>query len=61
MQGFGSVPDFIENASQYWAEDENTWATLFPQKQFGNLERVFMQKKGTEYVPVIATYIADDA
>lgn len=59
-KGFRSIADFIERIHNYY-NDEQDWRKLFPIAEDSNPDRVFKQKVGTEYVPVMASYIADDA
>lgn len=60
VQGFKGIADFIEKIHNYY-EDEQDWRKLFPIAEDSNPDRVFKQRVGTEYVPVMASYIADDA
>lgn len=59
-RGFRSVADFIEKIHNYY-EDEQDWRKLFPLSPDANPDRVFKQYTGTEFAPILATYIADDA
>lgn len=59
-RGFRGIADFIEKIHNYY-QDEQDWRKLFPLATDSNPDRVFKQKVGTEYVPIMASYIADDA
>ena len=60
QKGYNSIADFIRDAPNYWFDDE-AWKELFPLAPYENAERTFMQKIGDTYVPVMATYLAEDA
>lgn len=60
QKGYPSIADFIRDAPNYWYEDE-IWRELFPMNPYENPTRAFEQKVGDRYVPVMATYLADDA
>lgn len=60
QKGYNSIADFIREAPNYWY-DEEVWKTLFPLAPYENPTRAFEQKIGESYVPVLATYLSDDA
>lgn len=60
QKGYPSIADFIRDAPNYWY-DEEVWKELFPLNSYENPTRAFEQKIGDTYVPVMATYLADDA
>ena len=60
QKGYNSIADFIRDAPNYWYDDE-VWRELFPIAPYENPTRAFEQKIGETYVPVMATYLSDDA
>lgn len=60
QNGYATIADFIREAPNYWYDDE-VWRELFPLAPYENPTRAFEQRIGENYVPVMATYLADDA
>lgn len=60
QKGYNSLADFIREAPNYWYDDE-VWKELFPIAPYENPTRAFEQRIGDAYVPVMATYLSDDA
>lgn len=57
---YATLSEFIAEAPKYW-EDEKDWQKIFPLEDYENTQREFLQKRGNRYVPVLATYLSDDA
>lgn len=59
-KGVASLEDFFKRNPDYWFNEE-IWETLFPLEQYPNETRSFQQQIGQTYIPVMATYLADEA
>lgn len=60
LKGYTSLAEYIRIAPNYWFDDE-VWRQLFPLSAYENPTRAFEQKIGDTYVPVMATYLSDEA
>lgn len=57
---YGSLSDFFRLEPNYW-QDEKSWQTIYALASYENPTRTFAQMIGSESVPIMATYLADDA
>jgi len=54
------LEDFISINPKYWFDEEG-WKSIYKLSDFENPTRTFEQRIGDQYVPVMATYLSDDA
>lgn len=58
--GYGNLADFFREVPNYF-EDEREWKAVYDLAPFANPTRTFTQKIGNTNVPIMATYLSDDA
>ena len=59
-RGYASLEDWIAENPNYWF-DEEEWKTIYTLAPFENPARTFEQKIGERSVPIMATYLSDEA
>ena len=59
-RGYASLEDWIAEQPNYWF-DEEIWKTIYTMAPFENPARTFEQKIGNRSVPIMATYLSDEA
>lgn len=59
-RGYANLEDWLAEQPNYWF-DEEAWKTIYSLAPFENPARTFDQKIGERSVPIMATYIADEA
>ncbi len=59
-RGYASLEDWIAENPNYWF-DEEAWKTIYTLAPFENPARTFEQKIGERSVPIMATYLSDEA
>lgn len=59
-RGYASLEDWIEEQPNYWF-DEEKWKEIYTLAPFENPARTFEQKIGERSVPIMATYLSDEA
>lgn len=59
-RGYASLEEWIAEQPNYWF-DEEAWKTIYTLAPFENLARTFEQKIGERSVPIMATYLSDEA
>ncbi len=59
-RGYASLEDWIAEQPNYWF-DEEVWKSLYTLAPFENPARTFDQKIGERSVPIMATYLTDEA
>ncbi len=59
-RGYASLDDWIAEQPNYWF-DEEEWKSIYTLAPFENPARTFDQKIGERSVPIMATYLSDEA
>ena len=59
-RGYKSLEDWIAEQPNYWF-DEEAWKGIYTLAPFENPARTFEQKIGERSVPIMATYLSDEA
>ena len=59
-RGYKSLEDWIAEQPNYWF-DEEEWKSIYTLAPFENAARTFDQKIGERSVPIMATYLSDEA
>lgn len=59
-RGFSSLEDWLKVNPNYWYNEED-WKKIYNLAPVGNPTRTFEQRIGNEFVPIMATYLSDDA
>lgn len=59
-RGYASLEDWLAENPNYWF-DEEAWKSLYTLAPFENPARTFDQKIGERSVPIMATYLSDEA
>lgn len=59
-RGYASLEDWIAEQPNYWF-DEEAWKSIYTLAPFENPARTFEQKIGERSVPIMATYLSDEA
>ena len=59
-RGYASLEEWIAEQPNYWF-DEEAWKSLYTLAPFENPARTFEQKIGERSVPIMATYLSDEA
>lgn len=59
-RGYASLEDWIAEQPNYWF-DEEKWKEIYTLAPFENPARTFEQKIGDRSVPIMATYLSDEA
>lgn len=59
-RGYASLADWIAEQPNYWF-DEEAWKSIYTLAPFENPARTFEQKIGERSVPIMATYLSDEA
>ena len=59
-RGYASLEDWIAENPNYWF-DEEEWKSIYTLAPFENPARTFEQKIGERSVPIMATYLSDEA
>ncbi len=59
-RGYQSLADWLAEQPNYWF-DEEEWKSLYTLAPFENAARTFDQKIGERSVPIMATYLTDEA
>lgn len=59
-RGYRSLEDWIAEQPNYWF-DEEEWKSIYTLAPFENAARTFDQKVGERSVPIMATYLSDEA
>ena len=59
-RGYASLEDWIAEQPNYWF-DEEAWKDIYTLAPFENPARTFEQKIGERSVPIMATYLSDEA
>ena len=60
QNGYSSIEDFFRVNPNYWY-DEEAWKRIYDLPTISNPSRMFEQKIGNQTVPIMATYLSDDA
>lgn len=58
--GYETLGDHIAEAPNYWFDEEG-WKKIYDLAAFPNMGRTFSQRIGGRSVPVMATYLSDEA
>lgn len=59
-RGYSSLEDWIAEQPNYWYDEEG-WKSIYTLAPFENPARTFDQKIGERSVPIMATYLTDEA
>lgn len=59
-RGYASLEEWIAEQPNYWF-DEEAWKQIYTLAPFENPARTFEQKIGERSVPIMATYLSDEA
>lgn len=59
-RGYASLEDWIAEQPNYWFDEEG-WKSIYTLAPFENPARTFEQKIGERSVPIMATYLSDEA
>ena len=59
-RGYASLEEWIAENPNYWF-DEEAWKSIYTLAPFENPARTFEQKIGERSVPIMATYLSDEA
>lgn len=59
-RGYASLEEWIAEQPNYWF-DEEAWKSIYTLAPFENPARTFEQKIGERSVPIMATYLSDEA
>lgn len=59
-RGYASLEDWLAVNPNYWF-DEEAWKSIYTLAPFENPARTFEQKIGDRSVPIMATYLSDEA
>lgn len=59
-RGYSSLEEWIAEQPNYWFDEEG-WKTIYTLAPFENPARTFEQRIGERSVPVMATYLSDEA
>lgn len=59
-RGYSNLEDWLQEQPNYWF-DEEAWKSIYTLAPFENPARTFDQKIGERSVPIMATYISDEA
>ena len=59
-RGYASLEDWIAEQPNYWF-DEEEWKSVYTLAPFENAARTFDQRIGERSVPIMATYLTDEA
>lgn len=59
-RGYSSLAEWIAEQPNYWF-DEEAWKSIYTLAPFENPARTFEQKIGERSVPIMATYLSDEA
>ena len=59
-RGYANLADWIAEQPNYWF-DEEKWKSIYNLAPFENPTRAFDQKIGERSVPIMATYLSDEA
>lgn len=59
-RGYASLEDWIAEQPNYWFDEED-WKKIYTLAPFENPARTFDQKIGERSVPIMATYLSDEA
>jgi len=59
-RGYESLEDWIAEQPNYWF-DEEAWKSVYTLAPFENPARTFDQRIGSRSVPIMATYLSDEA
>ena len=59
-RGYASLEDWIAEQPNYWF-DEEKWKEIYTLAPFENPARTFEQRIGDRSVPIMATYLSDEA
>lgn len=59
-RGYASLEDWIAEQPNYWF-DEEKWKSIYSLAAFENPARTFEQRIGERSVPIMATYLSDEA
>ena len=59
-RGYANLQDWLAEQPNYWF-DEEAWKTIYTLAPFENPARTFDQKIGDRSVPIMATYLSDEA
>ena len=59
-RGYASLEEWIAEQPNYWFDEEG-WKSIYTLAPFENPARTFEQKIGERSVPIMATYLSDEA